>query len=473
MKALQKSSFKSKPNDTLSIYLSTVDSGALLTKAQEQDLIKKVEVYQNEILTQFVLNKYSRYELYTYLSYLASHDSDITDISKNLDDESSSELVTETTLKLQSLIVALNNESISAETLVSLTNEFSLSGTILNKVFIEVQKKWLIATEFESSYRQIAKYLNINMSITEIDALLNSGKSECLTTLQDSFGFSNLAAFNKFNEWCTLKANFAKFLESVPGMSLKDIKDIYTIIAPLEVQSSKVKNELIFKNTRLVVSRARKFRDKGLDLEDLIQEGNIGLIKAINKFDSSKKTKISTYATWWIDQTIRRGISNKAKTVRVPTHIEWAETKINQAVHRLVGMLHRPPTLEEISKETNVSVEMLQDLRNRAQHEVGLEDELASGLSLLEVLPDDPDQSPYNLVEQNNTREKIRIALSTLTPKEEKIIRLRFGIGEAQDDGLTLQAIGDDFGVTKQAIRVRECKALGKLQRQLKDGFCD
>ncbi len=134
------------------------------------------------------------------------------------------------------------------------------------------------------------------------------------------------------------------------------------------------RDELIEKNLRLVVSRAKYQINKGLEFEDLIQEGNIGLMKAIDQFDSSRNTKIGTYATWWIDQTIKRAISNKGKTVRIPTHIEWMQTKLSQAHHELSGKLKREPTIEELSVATGYTVQQINDMKVTAQHEMSIDD---------------------------------------------------------------------------------------------------
>jgi RNA polymerase primary sigma factor len=192
-------------------------------------------------------------------------------------------------------------------------------------------------------------------------------------------------------------------------------------------------------------------------------------MKAIDKFDSSKKTKVSTYATWWIDQSIRRAISNKGSTVRVPTHIEWQQTKLKQLTQKMTGELKRPPTLRELAEASGVELKVLEDLHNRAQHEIGLEEELSSGQSLMDLLSGDATLNPFVIVEQKLMREKIREILATLPPRTEKIIRLRFGIGEVPDDeGTTLQDIANQIGITKQGVRVVECSAFKQLKKKAK-----
>lgn len=296
--------------------------------------------------------------------------------------------------------------------------------------------------------------------------ILNS-TPELKSRLLKEYGLTEVKAVNKINDWKQILKDYEETCKVVPVGMFKDVKYIFGKISGLESQASQYKNTLITKNLRLVVSRAKRFINKGLDFEDLIQEGNIGLMKAVDKFDSSKKTKVSTYATWWIDQSIRRSISNKGKTVRVPTHIEWMQTNLNTLIDKMTGTLKRPPTLLEISKESGIDIKVLEDLKTRAQHEVGLDEELSSGKSLNDILPDESSISPFVQVEQKLMREKIREILSTLKPSSEKIIRLRFGIGEAPDaEGMTLQEIANQIGITKQGVRVRECSALAEFMKK-------
>jgi RNA polymerase primary sigma factor len=280
-------------------------------------------------------------------------------------------------------------------------------------------------------------------------------------------GVNEVRATNRLNDWKKVVAEYEDVLKFISPFTFEDVKQSLSKIGEFEAKASQYKATLITKNLRLVIARASKLTDRGLDFEDLIQEGNIGLMKAIDKFDSSKKTKVSTYATWWIDQTMRRAISNKGKTVRVPTHIEWMQTKLNQLTQKMTGTLKRPPTLSELAKESDIPLSTLEELQTRAQHEIGIEEELSSGMTLLDVLQRPSEENPFNVVEQKLMREKIREILSTLTPRTEKIIRLRFGIGEVPDDeGTTLQDIANQIGITKQGVRVVECSAFKVLKKK-------
>lgn len=455
-----------KQDNTIQAYLNSIDSGPLLTREQEAELIKNVEVYQKGMLSEMVSHKFSRTELKTYLQSLESSGESIVDISKKLDDESSKDLQKDLEIKFRTLIKELDKGNIPMIT--SMLEEVSLTGTIIHGVVTEIKKKHSSVLSVESKVRSIKKYLN-GLDEGSIKNMVESDSSDLKAKIASEYQLNDVKIKNKMTEWKQTFKEVDEVMSTLNDSSFSEVKDIVSKISTFEAHASQYKNTLITKNLRLVISRAKFYRDKGLDFEDLIQEGNIGLMKAVDKFDSSKKTKISTYATWWIDQSIRRAISNKGKTVRVPTHIEWMQTNLAQLIQKMTGRLQRPPTLKEISEESGIELKTLEDLHTRAQHEIGLEEELASGMALIDILPSDPSENPFNHVEQKLMREKIREILGTLKPRTEKIIRLRFGIGEVPDDeGITLQEIANQIGITKQGVRVVECSAFKELKKKAK-----
>lgn len=457
---------KSKSDSTVQAYLNSIDTGPLLTREQEETLIKSVEVFQKQILAELILHSYSKSELRLFLQSLDSSGESIVDISKKLDDESSSESQKDLEEKFKLLIKEL--ESDNQEVITQLLNDVSLTGTIIHGVVTEIKKKHTRILDSESKFKSIRKYFDIlEFSDSDMCSQIVNSTPELKSRLLREYGLTEVKAINKINDWKQILNEYEETAKVVPVASFKDVKSIFSKISGLESNASQYKNTLITKNLRLVVSRAKKFMNRGLDFEDLIQEGNIGLMKAVDKFDSSKKTKVSTYATWWIDQSIRRSISNKGKTVRVPTHIEWMQTNLNHLIEKMTGTLKRPPTLKELAAESGIELKVLEDLHTRAQHEIGLEEENTSGRALIDILPDEVSISPFAFVEQKLMREKIREILSTLKPSSEKIIRLRFGIGEAPDaEGMTLQEIADQIGITKQGVRVRECSALAEFLKK-------
>ena len=219
---------------------------------------------------------------------------------------------------------------------------------------------------------------------------------------------------------------------------------------------------LIKKNSRLVVSRAKRFSNKGLELNDLIQEGNLGLIRAVDKFDPNKNVKVSTYATWWIDQAIRRAISNKSKTVRIPIHIQDMYNSICKSITTLTQKLGKQPSVTHISEDCGLSIEQIDSILSSALHPIGLNDEFSNGVTYEDVLADKEVESIPSQISKIVIKDKIRIALSSLIPRHQKIIRLRFGIGEIYDH--TLEEIGAKFGVTKTRIRHIQNEAIEKLK---------
>lgn len=453
-----------KKDQTSNSYLNSIDTGPLLTREQEENLIKKVEVYQKEILEKLAISKFSRQELKNYLMGLDYSGEAIIDISRKLDEESSKDLQDSILNSFKTLIKELDNDNV--ESIIQSLNDVCLSGTIIHGVVVEVKKKHSKIQDIEYKLKSIAKYFS-NESLEEIQLHVEKETDFIKNKLKKDWGLNDIKTTNKLNEWKQVFAESSDIKKSLDGRPFSEVKSVCVSISNLESQASEFKNQLITKNLRLVVSRAKKFTNKGLDFDDLIQEGNIGLMKAVDKFDSSKKTKVSTYATWWIDQSIRRAISNKGKTVRVPTHIEWMETKLSQAIQKLTGKLKRPPTIEEIAKESGYDKSSIEDLMMRPQHEVGIDEEMSSGLSLLDVLPSDSSENPFFVVEQKLLKDKIREILSTMNPKSEKLIRLRFGIGEVPDDeGMTLQEIADSIGITKQGVRVRECTAFKEFKKK-------
>lgn len=461
----------------VSKYLSQIDSGPLLTRAEEQSLIQNIEVFQKEIIDNCLKSQFAVSELLSYLQGLEGSDVSIVDISKKLDEESPKDMVEDIGKRFTELILELQTSDKSK--VQDLLNQVGLTGTIIHGIVTEIKKKHTKVYDVEQKVKQITKWFG-NRSFDVVIQLISSirNNEEIRLKLRKELGFTEIQMMNRCGEWEHTIREFEEVKGILPkGITFQDVKTSYAALATSEMHMKNFKDQLIERNLRLVVSRAKRLLNRGLEFEDLIQEGNIGLMKAIDKYDSSKKTKVSTYATWWIDQSIRRAISNKGKTVRIPTHIEFLQTNLNAMTQKLTGVLKRPPTMKELSEASGVDLKTLEELETRALHEVGIEDELSSGIALMDVLPSDPSANPYVLTENKILRERIRQILATLPPRTEKIIRLRYGIGEVpkdlvekdvneKEDGLTLQTIGEHIGITKQGVRVVECSALKKIKKK-------
>ncbi|RQD76876.1 MAG: RNA polymerase sigma factor RpoD [Candidatus Syntrophonatronum acetioxidans] len=333
------------------------------------------------------------------------------------------------------------------------------------------------------TYREIMEYLqDFELTSEEIDdfydKLANQG-IDVIDELTNVEGKEDVPApvdKEELDEALDLTVLEGVSVNDPVRMYLKEIGKVPLLTSEEEVELAKAmeegdeeaKRKLVEANLRLVVSIAKKYVGRGMQFLDLIQEGNLGLIKAVEKFDWRKGYKFSTYATWWIRQAITRAIADQARTIRIPVHMVETINKLIRVSRQLVQELGREPTPEEIAHEMDIGEDKVREILKIAQEPVSLETPIGEedDSHLGDFIEDQEVQAPADAAAFELLKEQLEDVLDTLTPREERVLRLRFGL----DDGhsRTLEEVGQVFGVTRERIRQIEAKALRKLRHPMR-----
>jgi RNA polymerase primary sigma factor len=255
-----------------------------------------------------------------------------------------------------------------------------------------------------------------------------------------------------------------KAIEERVGLSVKDIKEINRAMSMGETKMRRAKKDMVEANLRLVISIAKKYTNRGLQFLDLIQEGNIGLMKAVDKFEYRRGYKFSTYATWWIRQAITRSIADQARTIRIPVHMIETINKLNRVSRQMMQDMGREPTPEELSKELDMPEDKVRKVLKIAKEPISMETPIGDDedSNLGDFIEDTVIHSPLKNATEGSLHFATDDVLSSLTAREAKVLRMRFGIGMNTDH--TLEEVGKQFDVTRERIRQIEAKALRKLR---------